>query len=484
MSAWEPVIGLEMHVELDTRTKMFCACEVTKGDAPNVHTCPVCLAHPGALPVVNQRAVEYAARIALALNCSVRPRNIFHRKNYFYPDLPKAYQISQYDEPLAVDGWFEYWVGDEKLRCRINRVHMEEDAAKLVHAGGDAGRIAGSDYSMVDFNRGGTPLIEIVSEPDIPSPEAAREFLQQLRNLVIELGVSACNMEEGQVRWDANLSVRPEGSSELGTRTELKNMNSFRYLQQALEAEIPRQVAIIEAGGRIDLETLHFDPDTGTTTPLRSKEEAHDYRYFPEPDLVPLVIDPAWVEELRATQPELPAARVERFTSQYGLARADALVLGNSHALAAFYEEVVALGADAKPAANWTMGEYLAHLNAAGLEAGHGHVTAERLAKLVKLVADGTVSTSAGKDVFARMIAERAEPEEIVEKHGLGQISDTSALEAAVAKVVADHAAQVEQYRAGKQQVLGFLVGQVMKATGGRANPQLVNELLRKALSP
>ncbi len=310
---WEPVIGLEMHVELDTRTKMFCGCAVTKGDDPNTHTCPVCLAHPGALPVVNRRAVEYAARIALALNCTVRPRNIFHRKNYFYPDLPKAYQISQYDEPLATEGWFEYSVDGEQLRCRINRVHMEEDAAKLIHAGGDTGRIAGSDYSMVDFNRGGTPLIEIVTEPDIPSPEAAREFLQQLRNLVIELGVSECNMEEGQIRWDANVSVRPEGSAELGTRTELKNMNSFRYLQQALDAEIPRQIEVLEDGGKIDQETLHFDPDTGTTTPLRSKEEAHDYRYFPEPDLVPLEIDPAWVEELRATQPELPAARVQRF---------------------------------------------------------------------------------------------------------------------------------------------------------------------------
>ncbi|HEY5388087.1 MAG TPA: Asp-tRNA(Asn)/Glu-tRNA(Gln) amidotransferase subunit GatB [Thermoleophilia bacterium] len=482
MSAWEPVIGLEMHVELDTRTKMFCACEVSKGDEPNTHTCPTCLAHPGALPVVNQRAVEYAARIALALNCTVRPRNIFHRKNYFYPDLPKAYQISQYDEPLAVDGWFEYWVGGEKLRSRINRVHMEEDAAKLVHAGGDAGRIAGSDFSMVDFNRGGTPLIEIVSEPDIPSPEAAREFLQQLRNLVVELGVSECNMEEGQIRWDANVSVRPEGDTELGTRTELKNMNSFRYLQQALDAEIPRQIEVIEAGGKIDLETLHFDPESGTTMPLRSKEEAHDYRYFPEPDLVPLVIDPAWVEELRATQPELPAARAERFASQYGLSRADALVLGGSHALAAFYEEVVAQGAGAKPAANWTMGEYLAHLNTAGLEAGHGHVTSERLAKLVRLVEDGTISTSSGKDVFTRMIAERAEPEEIVERHGLGQISDTSELAAIVAEVVATNPAQVEQYRAGKQQVLGFLVGRVMKSSGGRANPQLVNELLRKAL--
>jgi len=482
VSGWEPVVGLEMHVELDTQTKMFCTCAVTKGDEPNVHTCPVCLAHPGALPVVNRRAVEYATRIALALNCTVQPRNIFHRKNYFYPDLPKAYQISQYDEPLAVSGWFDYWVDGEKLRCRINRVHMEEDAAKLIHAGGDTGRIAGSDYSMVDFNRGGTPLIEIVSEPDIPSPEAAREFLQQLRNLVVELGVSECNMEEGQIRWDANLSVRPEGSAELGTRTELKNMNSFRYLQQALEAEIPRQIGILEAGGTIDLETLHFNPDTGTTTPLRSKEEAHDYRYFPEPDLVPLVIDPAWVEDLRTTQPELPEARVARFVEQYGLSRADALLLGGSHALAEFYEEVVAAGAGAKPAANWTMGEYLAHLNAAGLEAGHGHVTAERLAKLVKLVADGTVSTSSGKEVFAKMIEERAEPEDVVEKHGLCQISDTSELEATVAQVVAANAAQAEQYRAGKRQVLGFFVGQVMKSTGGRANPGLVNELLRKAL--
>lgn len=482
MSGWEPVVGLEMHVELDTQTKMFCSCAVTKGDEPNTHTCPVCLAHPGALPVVNQRAIEYAVRIALALNCTVQPRNIFHRKNYFYPDLPKAYQISQYDEPLAVSGWFDYWVDGEKLRCRINRVHMEEDAAKLIHAGGDTGRIAGSDYSMVDFNRGGTPLIEIVSEPDIPSPEAAREFLQQLRNLVIELGVSECTMEEGQIRWDANLSVRPEGAAELGTRTELKNMNSFRYLQQALEAEIPRQVGILEAGGTIDLETLHFDPDTGTTTPLRSKEEAHDYRYFPEPDLVPLLIDPVWVEGLRATQPELPEARVARFSSQYGLSRADALVLGSSHALAAFYEEVVECGAGAKPAANWTMGEYLAHLNAAGLEAGHGHVTAERLAKLVKLVADGTVSTSSGKDVFAKMIEERAEPEDVVNKHGLGQISDVTALEATVAEVVAANPAQAKQYRAGKQQVIGFFVGQVMKSTGGRANPGLVNDLLRKAL--
>jgi aspartyl-tRNA(Asn)/glutamyl-tRNA(Gln) amidotransferase subunit B len=360
---------------------------------------------------------------------------------------------------------------------------MEEDAAKLVHAGGEAGRIAGSEYSVVDFNRGGTPLIEIVSEPDIPSPEAAREFLQQLRDLIIELGVSGCNMEEGQIRWDANLSVRPAGSSELGTRTELKNMNSFRYLYQALEAEIPRQTDILESGGVIRQETLHFDPDTGLTTPLRSKEEAHDYRYFPEPDLVPLEMDPAWVERLIATQPELPDARVERFTEQYGLSRHDARVLGISGPLARFYEDVVAAGADPKLAANWTMGEYLAHVNATGHEAGHGHMTADRLARLVRLVAGGSLSATAGKEVFARMMEERSEPEQIVEKYGLLQISDGGELETIVAGILAANPSQVEQYRAGKEQVLGFFVGQVMKATKGRANPQLVNELLRSALS-
>ena len=336
---------------------------------------------------------------------------------------------------------------------------------------------------MVDFNRGGTPLIEIVTEPDIPSSAAAKEFLVQFRNLIVELGVSDCNMEEGQIRWDANISVRPAGSPTLGVRTELKNMNSFRFLQQALDSELPRQIAVLEGGGKVDQVTLHFDPITGTTSPLRSKEEAHDYRYFPEPDLVPIVMDPAYVEELRASQPELPAARIERFIETYGLSRYDAFIVGSQGALARFYEDVVAHGAEAKPAANWTMGEYLAHLNAAGLEPGHGHVTADRLAKLVKLVADGTLSSSAGKEVFSKMIDERAEPEEIVERHGLGQISDTGELEAVVAQIVADNPGQAEQYRAGKEQLLGFFVGQVMKATRGRANPQLVNDLLRQALS-
>ncbi len=482
MSAWQPVIGLEVHVELDTETKMFCGCAVTKGEPPNTRTCPVCLAHPGALPVVNQRAVEYAARIALALGCEVLPRSVFHRKNYFYPDLPKAYQISQYDQPLAVRGTFDYWVGDEQLSCRINRVHMEEDAAKLVHAGGDTGRIAGSDYSMVDFNRGGTPLIEIVGEPDIPSPEAAVEFLQQLRALVVELGVSECNMEEGQIRWDANISLKRAGDDRLGVRTELKNMNSFRFLRQALEAEIARQTEVLEAGGTVDQETLHFDPDGGTTHPLRSKEEAHDYRYFPEPDLVPLEARAEWVDEVRAALPELPSARIARFMGDYGLSRYDATVLGGAPAIAGFYEAVVAAGADPKQAANWTMGEYSAHLNETGLEPGRGHVTPERLAALVALVADGTVSTTAGKQVFALMVAEHGEPADIVAAHALAQVSDAAELEAVVRQVLADNPAQVEQFRAGKRQVAGFLIGQVMKATQGRANPTLVNDLVRAQL--
>ena len=371
----------------------------------------------------------------------------------------------------------------ELLRCRINRVHMEEDAAKLIHAGGDTGRIAGSDYSMVDFNRGGTPLIEIVTEPDIPSPEAAREFLQQLRNLVVELGVSECNMEEGQIRWDANISVRPEGSAELGTRTELKNMNSFRFLQQALDAEIPRQIEV--ARGRRRGSTRRRCTSIPTPAPRR-RCAARRRRTTTATSR-----SPTWCRSRSIRRGWRSCARRSRSCrrrawsasrTEYGLSRADATVLGSSGALAGFYEEVVAAGAGAKPAANWTMGEYLAHLNAAGLEAGHGHVTAERLARLVKLVEDGTVSTSAGKEVFARMVEERAEPEAIIEEHGLGQISDTAELEAIVADVVAANPAQVEQYRGGKQQVIGFFVGQVMKASGGRANPQVVNDLLRRAL--
>jgi len=481
MTGWEPVIGLEVHTELKTQTKMFCGCAVAYGDPPNTHTCPVCLAHPGALPVVNQRAVEYATRIALALGCTIRPRNVFHRKNYFYPDLPKAYQISQYDEPLAVDGVFEYWVGEERLTCRINRVHMEEDAAKLVHAG-ESGRIDGSDYSVVDFNRGGTPLVEIVTEPDIPSPEAAGELLRQLRTLIIELEVSDCVMEEGQVRWDANISVRPAGADELGTRTELKNMNSFRFLQQALESEIPRQIAVLEAGEEVEQETLHFDPETGSTSPLRSKEEAHDYRYFPEPDLVPLEMDPVWVEEVAAALPELPAARIARFREQYGLSRYDAFVLGHARPLAVFYEEAASSGVDPKPLANWTMGAYLAHVKEAGLEPGEGFITPARLAALVAMIAAGAVSGSAAKEVFARMVEEKAEPAEIVERHGLGQISDDAVLEATVATVLEDNPDEVAAYRGGKTKLLGFFVGQVMKETRGRADAKRVGALLREAL--
>ena len=423
-----------MHVELDTRTKMFCGCEVTKGDEPNTHTCPVCLAHPGALPVVNQRAIEYAARIALALNCTRAAAQHLPPQELLLSGPAQGVPDQPVRRAAGHRRLVRVLVGGERLRCRINRVHMEEDAAKLVHAGGDTGRIAGSDYSMVDFNRGGTPLIEIVTEPDIPSPEAAREFLQQLRNLVVELGVSECNMEEGQVRWDANVSVRPEGTAELGTRTELKNMNSFRYLQQALDAEIPRQIEIIEAGGTIDLETLHFDPDTGTTTPLRSKEEAHDYRYFPEPDLVPVLIEPAWVDELRATQPELPAARVERFIDAVRpVARRRARAGQRARAWPSTTRRSWRWGPrpSRRPTGSWASTSPISTPPASRPATGTSPPSASP--SWSSSSSDGVVSTSAAKEVFAAMIAERAEPEDVVQKHGLGQISDTAELEAAVA---------------------------------------------------
>ena len=414
----------------------------------------------------------------------MRPRNVFHRKNYFYPDLPKAYQISQYDEPLAVNGRFEYWLGDERLSCRIHRVHLEEDAAKLLHAGGETGRIAGSDYSMVDFNRGGTPLVEIVTEPDIPSPQAAGEFLKQMRNLIVELGVSECNMEEGQVRWDANISVRPAGSAELGTRTELKNMNSFRFLQQALEAELPRQVEILEAGGTIEQETLHFDPETGTTTPLRSKEEAHDYRYFPEPDLVPFVDRPAWVEELRAEPARAAggARRALRATSTGCLA-----TTRSSSAARAPWRASTKRPPRAAPTRScWRTGPWASTWGTStppGSRSARGTSRPRAWRGSSALISDGTVSSSGAKDVFRLMVEERAEPAAIVEKHGLAQVSDAGELEGVVAQVIADNPRQVEQFKAGKEQVAGFFVGQVMKATQGRANPKLVNELVRKALA-
>jgi aspartyl-tRNA(Asn)/glutamyl-tRNA(Gln) amidotransferase subunit B len=481
---WEAVIGLEIHVQLNTRTKMFCGCEVTFGEPPNTHVCPVCLGHPGVLPVTNEKAVEYATRIALALDCRVAERTIFHRKNYFYPDLPKAYQISQYDLPLGIGGHLDVELEDGSgLRVGITRVHMEEDAGKLIHAGGASGRIDGADYSLVDFNRGGTPLVEIVSEPDISTPDQARAFMTQLRNLVQQLGVSDVNMEEGSLRCDANVSLRRPGEP-LGTKTELKNMNSFRFLQRGLEAEIERQTATLDTGGRIVQATVHFDPATGQVSSLRSKEEAHDYRYFPEPDLTPIELDDAYVERVRAALPELPSARKERLAAAYGLAAKDAALLATNKPLGDYFESLAAACGDARAAAVWVLGDLSAYLNAEGLEVTECPVSAEALAELVGLVRDGTLSGKMAKEVFEAMTATGKSAEDVVAEKGLGQISDTGELDAIVARLVADNPGPAEEFRQGRERVLGFFVGQVMKETRGQANPRMVNELLRKHLGP
>ncbi|GAB4249209.1 MAG: Asp-tRNA(Asn)/Glu-tRNA(Gln) amidotransferase subunit GatB [Thermoleophilia bacterium] len=479
---WEAVIGLEIHVQLKTRTKMFCGCPVTFGAEPNTQVCPICLGHPGTLPVVNERAVEYATRIALALGCSIAPSTIFHRKNYFYPDLPKGYQISQYDLPLGVGGHLDVALEDGTVhRVGITRVHMEEDAGKLVHAGGAAGRIEGADHSLVDFNRGGTPLVEIVSEPDIRTPEQARAFLIQLKNLLEHLDVSDVNMEEGSLRCDANVSVRRPGHP-FGTKTELKNMNSFRFLQRGLEAEIERQIDLLESGETVVQETVHFDPATGRLSPLRSKEEAHDYRYFPEPDLVPIELDESYVERVRRSLPELPAARKERFMTQYGLGPYDAGLLSANRELGDYFEEVARVVGDPKLAANWVMGDFSAYLNASGLEVGEAAVGPAALAELLVLLRDGTLSSKMAKEVFQVMVECGMSAAAVVEQRGLGQISDAAALEELVRSLVEANPGPAEEFRAGREKVLGFFVGRIMKETKGQANPQLVNDLLRKHL--
>jgi aspartyl-tRNA(Asn)/glutamyl-tRNA(Gln) amidotransferase subunit B len=479
---WEPVIGLEIHVQLNTRTKMFCGCELSFGDPPNTHVCPICLGHPGVLPVTNEKAVEYATRIALALNCRIAPRTIFHRKNYFYPDLPKAYQISQYDLPLGIGGHLDVEMEDGSImRVGITRVHMEEDAGKLVHAGGASGRIAGADYSLVDFNRGGTPLVEIVSEPDISTPDQARTFLTQLRSLVQQLGVSDVNMEEGSLRCDANVSVRQPGQP-LGTKTELKNMNSFRFLQRGLESEIERQIDTLDTGGRVVQETVHFDPNTGRVSSLRSKEEAHDYRYFPEPDLPPIELGEEYVDRVRSSLPELPAARKERITRQYGVTAKEAALLAANKPLGDYFETLAGITADPRTSVNWVLGDLSAYLNTSGLEVAACPVQPEGLAELLGLLKDGTLSGKMAKEVFEAMFESKKAARTIVEEKGLGQISDTSALEAIVARLVETNPGPAEEFRQGRDKVLGFFVGQIMKETKGQANPQVVNDLLRKHL--
>ena len=477
-AALEPVIGLEIHVQLSTRTKMFCGCELSFGDPPNTHTCPICLAHPGALPVPNREAIRLAALAGIALGCRIPPESIFHRKNYFYPDNPKAYQISQYDEPLAVEGRFAVLGEDGEREVGITRVHLEEDAAKLLHAGA-GGRRAGAESSVVDFNRAGTPLVEIVTEPDIRSAEEASQFLKQLRQTLRELGVSDCNMEEGSLRADANVSVRPADTRALGTKTELKNMNSFTFLRRGIEAELARQSALVERGERVTQETLHFDPDTGALHPLRSKEEAHDYRYFSEPDLVPLVPDPTWASELGTGLAELPVARRRRYRG-LGLTFEDAEVLTETPELSRYFEDAAALVGDPKEAANWIRGDLRALLDERAESPETSRVTPERLAQLVAMVRDGAVSRPAAREVLTEVAASGDSPRAIVEARGLGQISDEAELRALVEGALAGNAAQADQLRGGQEKLVGFFVGQVMRASGGRADPKRAGELVRE----
>ncbi len=477
MAELEAVIGLEIHVQLATKTKMFCGCELSFGDEPNVHTCPICLAHPGVLPVPNEQAIRYALQIGLALDCEIAPRSIFHRKNYFYPDSPKAYQISQYDIPICGPGR----LGE----IRIHRAHLEEDAAKTIHVGA-SGRIHGSDASLVDFNRGGTPLVEIVTEPDLRDAAEAAEWARLLRETVRQLGVSDVNMEEGSLRVDANVSVRPAGSSELGTKTELKNMNSFRFLQRGIEAELARQRELVESGGEVEQETLHFDPASGSLTSLRSKEEAHDYRYFPEPDLVPLVPTEEMLREAREALPELPAARRVRYEEQ-DVAGDLAEILSLDPRAAEYFEQAAQApgGVDWHTTALWVTGDgaAIARQNEKGAGLADTDVSPEGLALLLGLVAQKKISHGAAKTVLAAMVLEgSSDPESIAEREGLAQMSDSGELEAIVEKAMADNPDAVEKIREGNGKAIGAIVGAVMRETKGRADGGEVNRIIRERL--
>jgi aspartyl-tRNA(Asn)/glutamyl-tRNA(Gln) amidotransferase subunit B len=476
-SDYEPVIGLELHAQLLTATKIFCGCSTVFGARPNTHVCPVCLGLPGALPVLNRAAVDHAIRAALAINCQVQTRSIFARKNYFYPDLPKGYQISQYERPIATDGCVEYSRHGELRRVGIIRAHLEEDAGKSLHEG-FPDSVA---RTYVDFNRSGVPLLEIVTRPDLRSAADAADFFERLRAILMAIGVNDGNMEEGSLRCDANVSVRRAGETVLGTKTELKNLNSFRFLQKALEYEIERQVNLLESGQRVVHETRLWDAAGGRTAAMRSKEEAHDYRYFPEPDLPPLEVTPERIEAIRGSLAELPEARKQRFVREYGLPEYDAGVLTQAPALADYFEATARL-APARAASNWVLGEVLRRVNETGGDVAAIRIAPPRLARLITLVAGGTISGSVAKDVFDKMYDTGASADEVIASEGLAQISDQAALLAAVREVLAANPGPVAQYRAGKTKTFGFLVGQVMKATRGQGNPQVINDLLRKEL--
>lgn len=476
---YEAVIGLEVHTELQTKTKIFCSCRTSFGADPNTNVCPVCLGLPGVLPVLNKKVLEYAVRAGLALNCEISRFSKFDRKNYYYPDLPKNFQTSQFDLPICEHGYLDVEVEGEKRRIRITRAHMEEDAGKLVHHGTS---ITDSDYSLVDYNRTGTPLLEIVSEPDMRSAKEAVAYMEKMRAILQYVGISDCRMEEGSLRCDANVSVRPVGQKELGTKTEIKNINSFKGVERAIEYEAMRQAELLEDGGKVVQETRTWDEKEGVTKSMRTKEEANDYRYFPEPDLVPFTVSDEYIENIRKSLPELPDARKERYMKEFGLSSEDAVFMTNDKATADYFEAAVDAGADPKACVNWLMGEFASQLSTDGIEIAKAPVSAENLAALLKLISKGTISGKIAKKVFATMWKEGGNPEEIVKAQGLVQISDTAELQKLVDEVVGKNPKAVEDFKAGKKKAVGALVGQIMKATKGKANPRVINELLNKKL--
>tara|TARA_Y100000588_G_scaffold31229_1_gene30516 strand:+ start:298 stop:1740 length:1443 start_codon:yes stop_codon:yes gene_type:complete len=476
---YETVIGLEVHVQINTKTKIFCSCSTEFGKPPNANTCPICLGMPGVLPVLNKQFLESSMKACLATHCTISPMNRFARKNYFYPDLPKGYQISQFEEPLGVNGYINIYINGLKKRIGLTRIHMEEDAGKLIH-----GKSLGSpEKSYVDFNRTGIPLCEVVSEPDLRSPEEARAYLGELKSILEYTQVSDCNMEEGNLRCDANISLRPKGQKEFGVRAELKNLNSFKFVQKAIEYEVDRQARILDQGDQVIQETRLYDSDRGETFSMRSKEEAHDYRYFPDPDLVPIVVDKAWVEEIKKTIPELPEQKRERFAIECSLPEYDTGVLTSSIELANYFEKCTSLFSKPKIISNWIMGDLLRELNKSNQVISECPVSPSALVNLLKLIDEGVISNNIAKTVFEEMYQTGKEPITIVDEKNLKQITDDNAIEKMVEGVLQANLSQVDEYKGGKEKVLGFLIGQVMKASKGKANPETVNKLLKEKIS-